>query len=43
MTDEINSEDARQGEPRRMVRQTLVWSLLLAIIGLAVVAFLFLF
>jgi hypothetical protein len=43
MTDKINTEDARQGKPRKMVRQTLAWSLPLAVIGLAVVAFLFLF
>ncbi|WP_259371353.1 hypothetical protein [Parasphingorhabdus cellanae] len=43
MTDKIKIEEARQGEPRRMVRQTLAWSLPLAVIGLGVVAFLFLF
>lgn len=43
MTDDIKTQDARQGKPRRMARQTLAWSLPLAIIGLAVVAFLFLF
>lgn len=43
MTEEIKTQDARQGKPRRMARQTLAWSLPLAIIGLGVVAFLFFF
>lgn len=43
MTDKIKTEDARQGKPRRMARQTLAWSLPLAIIGLGLVAFLFFF
>lgn len=43
MTENLNKNDARQGNPRKMVRQTLAWSLPLAIIGLAVVVFLFLF
>lgn len=43
MTDEIKTQDARQGKPRRMTRQTLAWSLPLVIIGLGVVVFLFLF
>ena len=42
MADEIKPTDARQGAPRKMVRETLAWSLPLAIIGMAVVVFLFL-
>jgi hypothetical protein len=43
MTENLNKNEARQGRPHKMVRQTLAWSLPLAIIGLAAVVFLFLF